>query len=400
MKLVVRLIAGILAGLLIGLYAPEFISRLFITFKAIFGQFISFTIPLIILFFITSGIAGLKQGAGKALGVTVGVAYLSTIAAGTLAFFIARVAVPELTGGAVALAADEGAGLAPFAFATSLEIPPLMGIMTALVTAFMFGIGISAANSTMLKKVADQGRDIVELVLSKVLIPLLPVYICGVFVGMTVEGTVFATLKTFGVVLILALCVHWVWLAVLYTTAGTLSGRSPITMLKNMLPAYFTAVGTMSSAATIPITVGQSRKNGIDKNIIDFAVPLCATIHLSGSVVTLVTCSTAVMMLSGMGLPDMSTMLTFIGLLGVTLIAAPGAPGGAVMAALGLLASVLGFGEAAIALMIALYLAQDSFGTACNVTGDGAIAALVERFAGDSLKDTDVAKESGAAIAS
>ncbi|WP_263080467.1 dicarboxylate/amino acid:cation symporter [Endozoicomonas sp. Mp262] len=400
MKLVVRLIAGIVAGLLIGLYAPEFISRLFITFKAIFGQFISFTIPLIILFFITSGIAGLKQGAGKALGVTVGVAYLSTIAAGTLAFFIARVVVPELTGGTEALASGEGAGLAPFAFAASLEIPPLMGIMTALVAAFMFGIGISAAGSSTLKKVADQGRDIVELVLSKVLIPLLPLYICGVFVGMTVEGTVFETLKTFGVVLILALCVHWIWLAVLYTAAGTMSGRSPVRMLKNMLPAYFTAVGTMSSAATIPITVNQSRKNGIDNNIVDFAVPLCATIHLSGSVVTLVTCSTAVMMLSGMGLPDLSTMFTFIGLLGVTLIAAPGAPGGAVMAALGVLASVLGFGESAIALMIALYLAQDSFGTACNVTGDGAIAALVECFAGDSLNDTDEAKKSGNAIVS
>lgn len=378
MKLVLKLVAGILAGLLLGLYAPEWVARVLFTAKTVIGQLITFTIPLIILFFIMSGIASLPKNSGKLLGKTVALSYCSTILAGLFAFTVASNLIPRLTTAAEPTA-ESAIKLASY---INLEIPPLFGVMSALAAAFVFGIGISATQATDLRRVADQGRDIIDRLLAKVIIPLLPFYIAGVFVEMTVEGTVFATLKTFGVVLVMAIVMHWLWLSVLFVGTGLALGRSPAQLIKNMLPAYFTALGTMSSAATIPVALQASKNNGVSDGIANFTVPLCATIHLCGSTITLVTCATAVMFLSEhLAIPGIGTMLPFIMMLGVIMIAAPGAPGGGVMSALGLLTSMLGFGEASIALMIALYLAQDSFGTACNVTGDGVIALWADRFA-------------------
>ena len=381
MKLVLKLIAGILAGLLLGLYAPEWVARVLFTAKTVIGQLITFTIPLIILFFIMSGIASLPKNSGKLLGKTVALSYCSTILAGLFAFTVASHLIPQFT----TAAEPTTATAIKLASYVNLEIPPLFGVMSALAAAFVFGIGISATQATDLRRVADQGRDIIDRLLAKVIIPLLPFYIAGVFVEMTVEGTVFATLKTFGVVLVMAILMHWIWLSVLFVGTGLALGRSPAQLIKNMLPAYFTALGTMSSAATIPVALQSSKNNGVSDGIANFTVPLCATIHLCGSTITLVTCATAVMFLSEhLGIPGIETMLPFIMMLGVIMIAAPGAPGGGVMSALGLLTSMLGFGEASIALMIALYLAQDSFGTACNVTGDGVIALWADRFANGS----------------
>ncbi|HHQ4684058.1 TPA: dicarboxylate/amino acid:cation symporter [Aeromonas veronii] len=378
MKLVLKLIAGILAGLLLGLYAPEWVARVLFTAKTVIGQLITFTIPLIILFFIMSGIASLPKNSGKLLGKTVALSYCSTILAGLFAFTVASHLIPQFT----TAAEPTTATAIKLASYVNLEIPPLFGVMSALAAAFVFGIGISATQATDLRRVADQGRDIIDRLLAKVIIPLLPFYIAGVFVEMTVEGTVFATLKTFGVVLVMAILMHWIWLSVLFVGTGLALGRSPAQLIKNMLPAYFTALGTMSSAATIPVALQSSKNNGVSDGIANFTVPLCATIHLCGSTITLVTCATAVMFLSEhLAIPGIETMLPFIMMLGVIMIAAPGAPGGGVMSALGLLTSMLGFGEASIALMIALYLAQDSFGTACNVTGDGVIALWADRFA-------------------
>ena len=378
MKLVLKLVAGILAGLLLGLYAPEWVARVLFTAKTVIGQLITFTIPLIILFFIMSGIASLPKNSGKLLGKTVALSYCSTILAGLFAFTVASNLIPRLTTAAEPTA-ESAIKLASY---INLEIPPLFGVMSALAAAFVFGIGISATQATDLRRVADQGRDIIDRLLAKVIIPLLPFYIAGVFVEMTVEGTVLATLKTFGVVLVMAIIMHWLWLSVLFVGTGLALGRSPAQLIKNMLPAYFTALGTMSSAATIPVALQASKNNGVSDGIANFTVPLCATIHLCGSTITLVTCATAVMFLSEhLAIPGIDTMLPFIMMLGVIMIAAPGAPGGGVMSALGLLTSMLGFGEASIALMIALYLAQDSFGTACNVTGDGVIALWADRFA-------------------
>ncbi|MCH7376394.1 dicarboxylate/amino acid:cation symporter [Aeromonas sp. MR19] len=378
MKLVLKLVAGILAGLLLGLYAPEWVARVLFTAKTVIGQLITFTIPLIILFFIMSGIASLPKNSGKLLGKTVALSYCSTILAGLFAFAVASNLIPRLT----TAAEPTAAAAIKLTSYVNLEIPPLFGVMSALAAAFVFGIGISATQATDLRRVADQGRDIIDRLLAKVIIPLLPFYIAGVFVEMTVEGTVFATLKTFGVVLVMAIVMHWLWLSVLFVGTGLALGRSPVMLIKNMLPAYFTALGTMSSAATIPVALQASKNNGVSDGIANFTVPLCATIHLCGSTITLVTCATAVMFLSEhLAIPGLDTMLPFIMMLGVIMIAAPGAPGGGVMSALGLLTSMLGFGEASIALMIALYLAQDSFGTACNVTGDGVIALWADRFA-------------------
>ncbi len=377
MKLILKLIAGIVAGILVGLYIPLTGVELLYTVKELIGQLISFTIPLIILFFIASGIAGLPKGSGHLLGKTVGFAYGSTIIAGTLAFLLVTAVIPFLSGG-ISFEAEAVTEVGSF---IDLEISPLMGVMTALVTAFVFGIGMSQLGLDTLKTVSDQGRDIIDGLLSKVIIPALPFYIAGVFAEMTVAGTVVDTLQAFGVVLIAALVMHWLWLSVLYITSGLLLKRNPIELIKNMLPAYFTALGTMSSAATIPVSLQSSKANNVKEDVANFTVPLCATIHLSGSTITIVTCAMAVMFLSpSMEVPSLMAMLPFIMMLGVVMIAAPGAPGGAVMSALGLLTSMLGFNEGAVALMIALYLAQDSFGTACNVTGDGIIALWVDRF--------------------
>lgn len=389
MKLVLKLIAGIFAGLLLGLYAPEWVARVLFTAKTVIGQLITFTIPLIILFFIMSGIASLPKNSGKLLGKTVALSYCSTILAGLFAFTVASHLIPQFT----TATEPTTATAIKLASYVNLEIPPLFGVMSALAAAFVFGIGISATQATDLRRVADQGRDIIDRLLAKVIIPLLPFYIAGVFVEMTVEGTVFATLKTFGVVLVMAILMHWIWLSVLFVGTGLALGRSPAQLIKNMLPAYFTALGTMSSAATIPVALQSSKNNGVSDGIANFTVPLCATIHLCGSTITLVTCATAVMFLSEhLAIPGIETMLPFIMMLGVIMIAAPGAPGGGVMSALGLLTSMLGFGEASIALMIALYLAQDSFGTACNVTGDGVIALWADRFANGSESAAPVAE--------
>ncbi|MFY8272534.1 dicarboxylate/amino acid:cation symporter [Pseudoalteromonas sp. SSDWG2] len=377
MKLILKLIAGIILGIVIGAFAPHEVARVLYTAKTLIGELIGFTIPLIILFFICSGIAGLPKGANHLLGKTVGFAYGSTVIAGTLATLVMIWAAPMLSG-SISFSGGEESALTSF---IDIEIPPLMGVMTALVTAFTFGIAISQRGLSDLHSVVDQGRDVIDGLLSHVIIPALPFYIAGVFADMTVAGTVAQTLQTFAVVLVIALLMHWLWLTVLYVGTGILLGRSPLELIKNMLPAYLTALGTMSSAATIPVSLQSSKNNGVKENIANFSVPLCATIHLSGSTITIVTCAMAVMALSpNMVVGSLTEMLPFVFMLGIVMIAAPGAPGGAVMSALGLLTSMLGFNDAAIALMIALYLAQDSFGTACNVTGDGIIALWVDRF--------------------
>lgn len=376
MKLILKLVLGILAGVVLGLVGFDWIIKILITFKDVFGTFIGFMIPLIILFFIASGVSKLGKESGKLVGMTVGIAYLSTLLAGILAFFVSSIIMPIIaSGGNVP---EETAVIEGY---FSFEIEPLMGVVTALVFAFLFGIGMAKLQTDMLIRVFDEGKSIVELVITKIIIPLLPFYIAGIFAELAAEGTVFDTLQVFGVVLIVAIVTHWFWLTVQYVVAGVIVGRSPFSLLKTMMPAYFTALGTMSSAATIPVTLKQAKQNGVKEEVANFSVPLSATIHLSGSVITIVSCSVAVMfVLDGYTVPNFFTMLPVIAMLGVIMVAAPGVPGGAIMAAIGILTTMLGFSEAAVGLMIALYMAQDSFGTAANVTGDGAIALAVDKF--------------------
>ncbi|HLR80395.1 MAG TPA: dicarboxylate/amino acid:cation symporter [Bacillota bacterium] len=377
MRLIIKLGLGIIIGILIGLVIPDVITRVIVTFKEIFGQFLEFTIPLIIIFFIASGIASFGKHSGKMLGYTAGIAYISTILAGLLAYIVARVAIPFFVSEG-AESAEEASG---FESLIDLEIEPITGVITALMLAFVFGIGITRIKSPTLKGFFDEGKAITEKMIWKIIIPILPFYIASIFAELAADGTVFETLKAFGLVLGMAVVIHWVWLFVLYAAAGTIANRNALTSLKTMLPAYFTGLGTMSSAATIPVTVRQAKENNVSAGIADSAVPLCATIHLSGSTITLTLCSVAVMVLSNnMSMPTFGMIIPFILLLGIVMIAAPGVPGGAVIAALGVLASVLGFDETALGLMIALYTTQDSFGTATNVTGDGAIALIVDKI--------------------
>lgn len=376
MKLIAKLIAGIVAGILLGLTQIDWIVRLAVTVKDLFGGFIHFIVPFIILLFIASGISKLGKESGKLLGATVGTAYVSTLLAGILAFFVASFIMPLVV--STGTVPEEGEGIKGF---LDLEIEPVMGVLTALICAFVFGIGMTRVKSDTLMKAFDEGREIIELTIAKVVLPILPFYIAGIFAELAAAGTVFQTLKVFGIVLIVAVLLHWVWLLVLYTLAGLYNRRNPFVLLKNMLPAFFTAIGTMSSAATIPVTLRQAKANQVSDEIANFSIPLCATIHLSGSTITITSCSVAVMaLLNEGGIPGFFEMLPFILMLGVIMVAAPGVPGGAVMAAAGILASMLGFNEEAIGLMIALYMAQDSFGTATNVTGDGAIALLLDKY--------------------
>lgn len=375
--LVLRLLIGIITGIMIGLFFPEGISRLLYTFTHIFGEFLNYIVPLVIIAFIIPGIADLGDKAGRLLGTTVLAAYISTVTAGTAAYLVASRVVPAIVQTADVANPEEG-GLEAY---ISLEITPLLGVMAALVTAFVFGLGINYllrnTGDNKLYQLTKEFKDIIVLVIEKVIIPFLPLHIAGVFANMAFSGRAFETLGVFSQVFALIILMHLIYLLIQYYIEGTVAGKSPLKSLKNMIPAYTTAIGTMSSAATIPVTLKSAKKNKINEDIADFVIPLGATVHLAGSTITLTTCAVAVALIQGIPL-EFGVFFHFIALLGVTMVAAPGVPGGAVMAALGLLGSILGFGEAATALMIGLYLAQDSFGTACNVTGDGAIAMFID----------------------
>ena len=379
-----RLIVGLIAGIIVGKIGFIPLLRIMLTFNGLFGNFLQFVIPLIILGFVAPGIGDLGKKAGKLLAVTTVLAYGSTIVSGSLAFFTNSILLRKIlpAGAALAEGSHPEAGL--LTGYLTVDMPPIMGVMTALLMAFIIGIGIAVVEGTTLKNFMNEIQTIVEKIITNIIIPFLPLYIAGIFANMTYAGEIVKIMSVFAKVFGIIIILHFVILLVQYTIAGTLAGANPILLIRKMLPAYFTAIGTQSSAATIPVTLKQTKENGVNEGIADFTIPLCATIHLSGSTITLVSCSMAVMMLHGMPI-TFSGMFGFILMLGVTMVAAPGVPGGAVMAALGLLESMLGFGPELTSLMIALYLTQDSFGTACNVTGDGAISIIVNRIAGFKL---------------
>jgi len=374
-----RLIIAIILGIIIGSIAPAFIVQILATFNSLFGNFLSFAIPLIIIGFVTPGIADLGVGAGKLLAITVGIAYLSTLICGFLAFFVGSSILPSLINVTNNIAATNPEEKLLGAFFT-VEMPPIIEVMSALLIAFILGIGIAVVDAKTLYNFMSEFQKIVNLVIVKVIIPLLPFHVAGIFANMTYAGEVARILSIFATVFVIIILLHLVVILLQFTIACIYGGKNLITVLKNQIPGYFTALGTQSSAATIPVNVECAKNNGVSKAIREFVVPLCATVHLSGSTITLTMCSMAVMMLSGQ-VPTLAGMTGFIAMLGITMVAAPGVPGGAVMAALGILKSMLGFNDAQLSLMIALYLTQDSFGTACNVSGDNAIAIIVDKIA-------------------
>ena len=394
LPLLAWIIIAIASGVLIGMLTPgmisgindatgasiatDFIVQLFVSFSTVFSAFLSFAIPLIIIGFIVPGIGSLAQGAGKMLGITVGLAYLSSILAGFLALTCALLLYPIILKGQQLASFDNPENALSTGY-VSIQLTPIMGVLSALILSFILGLGITALKTRAMLNLFEDFQVIVEKMLSYVIIPLLPVHIVGVFANMTLAGQVAKILTVFVWVFAMIFILHWVTLTLQYSVAGAVSRRNPFKMLKTMMPAYLTAIGTQSSAATIPVTVRSAKKAGVSARVADFAIPLCATIHLSGSMITITSCAVAVLFMTGKG-PDFGSLAPMVLVLGVMMVAAPGVPGGGVMTAIGLLESMLGFDSSMIALMIALYLAQDSLGTATNVTGDATIATLTERI--------------------
>ncbi|WP_286008135.1 dicarboxylate/amino acid:cation symporter [Barnesiella viscericola] len=379
-----QVLIAIAAGVLLGQFLPIPLARVFVTFNGLFGNFLNFAIPLIIIGLIIPAIADLGKGAGRLLLITALIAYGSTIFSGFFTYFTGEAIFPRLIAGSAqsAAAIDSSAAttLKPF---FTVEMPAPFDIMTALLLSFCIGLGLSAIQGNTLRMAAADLRDIISLLIEKVIIPLLPLHIFGIFLNMTLSGQVASIISVFVKIIVVIFVLHILLLLIQFSLAGLVARKNPLRLLKNMLPAYATALGTQSSAATIPVTLAQTLKNGVSKNIATFVIPLCATIHLSGSTMKITACAMAIMMMAGMPIHTLD-FSGFILMLGITMVAAPGVPGGAIMAALGILESMLGFDETAQALMIALYIAMDSFGTACNVTGDGAIAVVVDRINGKS----------------
>ncbi len=376
LTLLPRIIIAILLGVLLGQWMPEAGVRVFVTYNYLFSQFLGFLIPLIIIGLIVPAISEIGQSAGRLLLLTVGLAYADTIIAGLLGYATGTTLFPSLVAQNASLAVDKADKLIPF---FTLDIPPILDVMAALVSSFVIGIGIAYSDSPTLKQASQEFRTIMEKTIQVAIIPLLPLYIFGIFLSMTYTGEAYRIIIIFAKVICIIFILHILILLYEYLIAGIMARKNPLRLLANMLPAYLTALGTSSSAATIPVTLRQTLKNGVSNEIASFCVPLYATIHLSGSMMKITCCALTVCLI--IGLPhSFPLFMHFILILGICMVAAPGVPGGAVMAALAPLGGILGFNSDAQALMIALYIAMDSFGTACNVTGDGALAIITEQL--------------------
>lgn len=381
-----KIIIAIVCGVVFGMFLPGEIVRVFLTFNGIFSQFLGFLIPLLILGLVAPAISDIGQGAGKMLIATTALAYFATVTSGLLSYAVSELTFPSLIDTqttAASLATTEA--MAPF---FTVEIPAPMNVMTALVLAFTLGLTTATMQSVALKNVMKDFMQVIIKTINVAIIPLLPIYIFGIFLNMAYTGDAARVLTVFVKIIGVIFVMHIFLLIFQYCVAGAFVGKNPFRLLGRMLPAYFTALGTQSSAATIPVTLRQTIANGVNKSIAGFVIPLCATIHMSGSVMKIVACAMALMMMQHISY-DFVTVIGFILMLAISIVAAPGVPGGAIMASLGVLASILGFTEVDQALMIALYIAMDSFGTACNVTGDGSLALLIDKWFGGKDKSEE-----------
>lgn len=383
MKFKAGLLTKILIAIILGIFSsfvfPLSVVKIFVTISAIFSNFLGFVIPLIILGLVAPGIAELGKGAGKILGITTLIAYGSTLFAGFFSFFTTKWSLPILIDKGTSfsnIGEMANNSISPY---FSIDMPPIMGVTTSLILAFLIGLGLTSVKGDTFKNVLIEFRELITIVIVKAIIPFLPLYIYGIFIKLAEEGQVTLIMGLFFKVIIVIFIMHVLLLLFQYLLAGAISGKNPFKSLLTMMPAYMTALGTQSSAATIPVTLAQTKKNGVDPELADFVIPLCATIHLAGSTLKIVSCAYAIMWMLGMP-AGLDIFAGFILMLGITMVAAPGVPGGAIMAAVGLLQTMLGFDPNAIGLMIALYITMDSFGTACNVTGDGAIALVMDKI--------------------
>lgn len=378
MGLLPHILIAIILGIVLASFMPMGLVRLFMTFNGVFSQLLKFLIPFIIIGLIIPAIGEIGRQAGRLLLVTVAIAYADTVISGMLAYGTGSALFPSLvnqvTGTESMTAAGEG--IAPY---FEINIPAMFDVMSALVFSFMMGLCIAYGKLTTLRNCTNEFRDVISKTISKLIIPLLPLYIFGIFLEMTVSGQAWRIVSVFARVIVIIFVLHIFILLYQYCIAGLVAKKNPFRLLYNMLPAYMTALGTSSSAATIPVTHRQTLKNGVSDGVAGFCIPLCATIHMSGSAMKVTACALTICLLEGLPV-DFPYFLHFVLMLGIVMVAAPGVPGGAIMAALAPLSSILGFSDDQQALMIALYIAMDSFGTACNVTGDGAIALIVDRL--------------------
>ena len=371
------ILIAIALGVLCGLFFPEWAVRIFVTFNGVFSQLLGFFVPLIILGFVAPAIFGLKGQAGKLLLLTVLLAYFSTVCAGTLSYLTSSTVLPEIINPSdiSSFEADE-TDIAPY---FALKIPPMIDVIGAIVLAFALGLASASIKGHTLRDFLVDFKDVIELVISRLIVPLLPLYIFGIFLNMTASGTVYTVMSVFLKVIVLVIAMHLCWLVILFCIGGIVRKENPFKLMKTMLPSYVTALGTQSSVATIPVNLKQVQEIGVNEEVADFVVPLCANIHLSGSILQITSFSVALMILQQMPY-NFGLYIGFILMLAMVVVAAPGVPGGAIMASLGVLSSILGFSPEDQALMISLYIAVDSFGTATNVTGDGVIAIIVDAF--------------------
>ena len=360
---------------------PSGLGNVFVTFSTIFGQFLSFSIPLIIIGLVTPAIADLGKGAGHWLGLTAALAYASTMFAGFLTYGVCAYFFPKVLVGQLTQVETPKEVLKTY---FTIEMPPVVGVMTALLLSFVVGIGLSLVPRGVLRKGFIEFRAIITRLIENIIVPLLPLHIFGIFLNLTYTGEAVHIMRTLIRVVVIVLILEVVILLTQYFVAGAVGRVNPFKAIFTMLPAYLTALGTSSSAATIPVTLRQTRKNGVSDAVSSFTIPLCATIHLAGSTSKIFAFAFAIVYTQGMTVTT-AQWVGFIFMLGITMVAAPGVPGGAIMAATGILQSMLGFDDSAVALMIATYIALDSFGTATNVTGDGAIAIIMDRVTGGKL---------------
>ena len=383
--LVPKLIIAIVIGILIGQFLPESVCRFVVTLSGIFGSFLKFVIPLMILAYVTMGIADLSQGAGKLLLITVLIAYGSTLVAGSGSYFVSSTLFPNFISADALAQIEATAGNSVDSF-FSIALPPVIDTLSAVVLAFILGLCMSAMRG---KEIGDtlynsfkDFSTIIDKVLHKAIIPLLPLFICGTFVDMTKSGRTFVILGILWKVFLVVIIMHLIIITIQFAVAGAISKKNPFVLIKNQIPAYTTAIGTQSSAATIPVNLECAKNDGVSEEIRNFVVPLCANIHMAGSMITIVACATAVCLMNGIPI-GLHTVVPFVMTLGVAMVASPGAPGGSIMTALPFLYMIfgkdLGNTDGPIcALIVALYITQDSFGTACNVSGDNAIGVVVE----------------------
>ena len=385
-KLLLKIAVAISLGFLIGTFLPYEITEFFIAVNIIISKLLNFSIPLIIIAFVTKGISSLESS-GKMLGIATCISYVFMICAAFFSYFTSTNLFPNFLTDIPnnifeSISMPTGS---VFSQLSQINVPPIMDVVPALILAFILGIGISSIKGIYIKEIFNEFHEIINLMVQKLIVPILPVYILGIFAKMTASGQVFKILLVFSKVFIVIIALHIITLFVQYFIAGIVAQKNPFKLLKNIIPAYLSAIATQSSVAVIPITIDCSKKNGVSSNIADFVLPLCSTIHLSGSVISITACSVAVMLVSGKPI-DFASMVPFMMILGVMMVAAPGA----ILAASGILQSILGFDSSMLSLIIALHVAQDGFGTACNVSGDGSIAVILDTLSQKVAKNKKV----------